>query len=213
MTSEKNKTTQSIVPISEVRDGIIVLKDGSLRAILMTSSINFALKSQEEQESIIFQFQQFLNSLNFSTQIYIQSRRLDIRPYLSTLEEREKEQVNDLMSIQIKEYIEFIRSFTDRVNIMTKSFYVVVPYNPTTLDSQKKKGLPAIGKKKEKTDKEKKSEEFDEYRTQLEQRISVVQQGIVRCGIRAIQLGTEEAIEVFYRIFNPGDVEKPIKVT
>lgn len=210
-----NKATQSLVPIKEVRDGVIVLKDGSLRVILMTSSINFALKSQDEQNSIIFQFQQFLNSLNFSVQIYIQSRRLDIRPYLATLESREKEQVNDLMRIQTKEYIEFIRTFTERTNIMTKSFYLVVPYTPSSLGVQQKKvGNPFSSKKDRKEKKEsQKAEDFDEYRTQLEQRVAVVQQGIIRAGIRAVQLGTEESIEVFYRIFNPGDVEKPIKAS
>lgn len=210
--AESKKATQTIVPIKEVRNGILVLKDGSMRALLMTSSVNFALKSAEEQDAIIFQFQQFLNSLNFSVQIFIQSRRLDIRPYIATLEIREKEQINDLMRIQVKEYIEFIKAFTDRTNIMTKTFYIVVPYTPATinLNSNKSKGFfkkqsaakVAAGKK----------EDFEEYSTQIEQRIAVVQQGITRAGVRAVQLGTEEAIEVFYRLFNPGDVEKPIPV-
>ena len=211
--ASSNKATQSLVPIKEVRDGIIVLKDGSLRALLMTSSINFALKSQDEQNAIIFQFQQFLNSLNFSVQIFVQSRRLDIRPYLATLESREKEQINDLMRIQTKEYIEFIRTFTDRSNIMTKSFYIAIPYTPPALTvQQKKSGNPF--KKKTKANEDKRAiEDFDEYRSQLEQRVAVVQQGIVRAGIRAVQLGTEESIEVFYRLFNPGDVEKPIRAS
>lgn len=200
--AESNKATQNIVPVKEVRNGILVLKDGSMRAILMTSSVNFALKSQGEQESIIFQFQQFLNSLNFSVQIFIQSRRLDIRPYIATLEAREKEQINDLMRIQTKEYIEFIKAFTERTNIMTKSFYIVVPYSPPTLSV--KKGI--------KTTQNQTKEDFEDYATQIEQRVAVVQQGIVRSGVRAVQLGTEEAIEVFYRLFNPGDVEKPIPV-
>jgi type IV secretory pathway VirB4 component len=201
--AEKNKATQSIVPIKEVRNGIVVLKDGSMRAILMTSSVNFALKSAEEQDAIIFQFQQFLNSLNFSIQIFVQSRRLDIRPYIATLEAREKEQINDLMRIQVKEYVEFIKAFTERTNIMTKTFYIVVPYTPPILNINK-------GRKNKKVSESK--EDFEEAATQLEQRIAVVQQGITRTGVRAVQLGTEEAIEVFYRLFNPGDVEKPIPV-
>ena len=208
-----DKATQSLVPIKEVRDGIIVLKDGSMRALLMTSSINFALKSQDEQNAIIFQFQQFLNSLNFTVQIFIQSRRLDIRPYLATLESREKEQINDLMRIQTKEYIEFIRTFTDRSNIMTKSFYIAIPYTPPALTVQQKKTRNPFKKRTKANEDKKAIEDFDEYRTQLEQRIAVVQQGIVRAGIRAVQLGTEESIEVFYRLFNPGDVEKPIRAS
>jgi type IV secretory pathway VirB4 component len=208
-----NKSTQSIIPIREVRDGVLVLKDGSMRTILMTSSINFALKSQGEQESVIFQFQQFLNSLNFTVQIFIQSRRLDIRPYLGTLEARQKEQMNELMRIQIKEYIEFIRTFTERSNIMTKSFYIVVPYTPPTLTQAQNKKGGIFGKKpKGKVAIEAAAKaDFEEYRTQLEQRVAVVQQGIIRTGVRAVQLGTEESIEVFYRLFNPGDVEKPIR--
>lgn len=203
------KTTQDFVPIREVRDGVLVLKDGSMRAILMTSSINFALKSEDEQGAIIFQFQQFLNSLNFSVQIFIQSRRLDIRPYIAMLESREKEQINDLMRIQIKEYIDFIQTFTERTNIMTKSFYIVVPYTPPTLDVKQKKVSNPFANK-EKVVKGMQTEDFEEARSQLEQRISVVRQGIVRSGIRAVQLGTEEVIEIFYRLFNPGDVEKPL---
>lgn len=209
--AEINKATQSIIPIKEVRNGILVLKDGSMRALLMTSSVNFALKSADEQDSIIFQFQQFLNSLNFSVQIFVQSRRLDIRPYIATLETREKEQINDLMRIQVKEYIEFIKAFTERTNIMTKTFYIVVPYTPPVLNLGTGKGT-GLFKKKDAKPRPGAKEDFEEYATQIEQRVAVVQQGITRAGVRAVQLGTEEAIEVFYRLFNPGDVEKPITV-
>jgi hypothetical protein len=136
----KNQT-QSFVPIQEVRDGIIILKDGSMRAILMTSSVNFALKSEEEQKSIIYQFQNFLNSLNFDMQIFVQSRNLDIRPYVSLLQDRLKVQTDDLMKIQIKEYILFVKSFTEQANIMTKRFFIVVPYTPVSVNLTKvKKG-------------------------------------------------------------------------
>src|SRR3989344_377981 len=107
------KSTQDFVPVREVRDGIIVLKDGSLRAILLASSLNFALKSEDEQTAFIVQFQNFLNSLDFSCQIFVQSRMLDIRPYIATLEEQFKKQMDDLMRIQIREYIGFVKSFTE----------------------------------------------------------------------------------------------------
>lgn len=203
------KTTQDSVPIQGVRDGIITLKDGSMRAIVMTSALNFALKSEEEQQSIIFQFQNFLNSLNFSIQIFIQSRRLDIRPYIALLENQEKEQTNDLLKIQTKEYIEFIKTFTSSTNIMTKSFFIVVPYTPPKIELSKgKKGFFSSKSNKEKVREGR--DEFEEYRTQLEQRVSVVSQGIIRSGIRGVQLGTEEVVEVYYKLFNPGDIEKPI---
>ena len=120
--AKQSKSTQEFVEVKEVRDGIIVLKDGSLRAALMTSSLNFALKSADEQTATLFQFQNFLNSLDFSIQIFVQSRKLDIRPYVALLEERYKAQVTDLMRIQIREYIEFIKNFTQSANIMSKVF-------------------------------------------------------------------------------------------
>lgn len=206
------KTTQDFVPIKEIRQGTIILKDESFRAIVMASSLNFALKSADEQQSIIMQFQNFLNSLDFSVQIFIQSRKLDIRPYIALLENRLKEQIGDLLKIQTREYIQFIKNFTENSNIMTKSFFIVVPYSPAALT----KGSVAdiLGKKKTSQENaEKKMEEFEEHRSQLEQRVGVVTQGLARCGIRTIELGTEEIVELFYKIFNPGDTEKPIPLS
>jgi len=189
-----SKATQQFVPIREIRDNIVILKDGALRAIVLASAVNFALKSADEQASIILQFQNFLNSLNFSMQICIQSRKLDIRPYIAILEKREREQTIDLMKIQTREYIEFIKSFTESTNIMTKTFFVVIPYTPTILGG--KKG----------TD----EEVFQENVSQLAQRVEVVEGGLTRCGIRIVELGTEELIELYYKAFNPGELEKPI---
>ncbi len=204
------KSTQEFVPIKEVRDGIAILKDDTMRAVILTSSLNFSLKSEDERRAIILQFQDFLNSLDFPVQISIQSRRLDIRPYIALLEERYKEQVNDLMKIQTKEYIEFIRKFTETTNIMTKSFFIVVPYDPALINI--KGGTPSFFKRtSSEEEKMRKEATFEENRTQLEQRVSVVEQGLSRCGIRVIRLGTEEVIELFYKIFNPGETEKPIK--
>lgn len=207
--NKNTKATQDFVQVKEVRDGVIVLKNGSLRAILMTSSLNFALKSSDEQMSTLFQFQNFLNSLDFSAQIFVQSRNLDIRPYIALLEERYKAQVTELMRIQIREYIEFIKNFTENANIMSKSFFVVVSYSPTIISKDGGIfGLIARGGKKANT--EDKSKSFEESRTQLEQRMSVVEQGLLRTGIRVARLGTEETIELLYKMFNPGELEKPI---
>ncbi|MEI6042125.1 MAG: hypothetical protein WCQ00_00975 [bacterium] len=209
-----SKPTQDFVPIKEVRDGIVILKDGSMRAILLASSINFALKSPEEQQSVLYQFQNFLNSINFSIQIFVQSRRLDITPYINLLEDRIKFQSSELMKVQTREYMDFVRNLTESVNIMTKSFFVVVPYSPTVLN--KKGGVfgGMFGGKK--TSKESENDEylqFEEFKSQLQQRVEVVEQGLVRCGVRIAQLGTEEIIEFFYKLFNPGTVEKPIDMS
>lgn len=210
--AENAKATQEFVPIKEIRDGVVILKDGSMRALVMASSVNFALKSLDEQQGTLFQFQNFVNSLNFSIEIFVQSRRLDIRPYLALLESRYKEQTSELLKIQTKEYIGFVKSFTETTNVMTKTFYVVVPYSPPVLFAKDSKIENMLkGKKETKEEKEKsETEYFEEARTQLEQRINVVEQGLIRCGIRVAQLGTEELIEVFYKLFNPGDVNKPI---
>jgi type IV secretory pathway VirB4 component len=175
----------------------------------MTHVLNFALKSADEQQSIIMQFQNFLNSLDFSVQIFIQSRKLDIRPYIALLEGRLKEQMSELLKIQTREYMGFIKYISENSNIMTKTFFIVVPYSPATLTAG---GVTDVfGKKKTATETaEKKVTDFEEHRSQLEQRVSVVTQGLVRCGIRTVELGTEEIVELFYKIFNPGDTEKPI---
>jgi len=203
------KSTQEFLPVSEVRDGIVVLKDGSLRAILLASSLNFALKSEDEQTAFIIQFQNFLNSLDFSCQIFVQSRMLDIRPYVATLEAAYKQQLDDLMRIQIREYIEFIKSFTEAANIMTKNFFVVVPYSPA-INVAKRGPMAIFSRKKENA--EEANRTFEEQVTQLEQRIAIVQQGLVRTGVRTVQLGTEEAIELLYKMFNPGEDGKPMPV-
>ena len=202
-----SKATQDFVPIKEIRDGVVMLKDGSMRAVVMASSINFALKSADEQQGVIMQFQNFLNGLDFSIQISIQSRQLDIRPYISTLEGRYKNETGDLMKIQIREYIQFIKNFVDQTSIMTKTFFVVIPFSPGSV-SASSNPLNILGGKSSGSSSRK--DNFDENRTQLEQRIGTVSQGLSRCGIRTIQLGTEEIVELFYKIFNPGDMEKPI---
>jgi hypothetical protein len=212
MASVSSKATQEFVPIQEVRDGIVMLKNGQMRGVVLASSLNFSLKSEDERNAIISQFQDFLNSLDFSIQISIESRRLDIRPYIALLEERYKEQVNDLMKIQTREYIEFIRKFTETTSIMTKSFFVIVPYDPAYINIKGGMASNLFRKRSTAEELEEKKASFEENRTQLEQRVSVVEQGLSRCGIRVIRLGTEEVIELFYKIFNPGDTEKPIKM-
>lgn len=210
----KAQATQEFVPIKEVRDGVVILKDGSLRALLMASSINLALKSGDEQQAIIGQFQNFLNSLEFPVQFFIQSRDLDIRPYVALLEERYAAELDDLMKIQIREYILFIKDFTERANIMAKNFFIVVPYDPALI--ARGGGVAAItnllptGKNTSTTLTD---EQFEQYRTQLEQRIGVIEQGLVRTGVRVVKLGTEEVIELFYKLFNPGELEKPLQIT
>lgn len=186
----------------------MILPSGELRGILIASSVNLSLKSQDEQQAILLQFQNYLNSLDFETQIVVQSRRLDIRPYINLLENRSKSVIGDLLKTQIREYIDFIKTFTESTNIMTKSFFVVVPYTPPLT----KTGSPfeLIKNQSRGAGAPENIAIFEENRSQLEQRISTVEQGLTRLGVRTARLGTEEIIELFYKLFNPGETEKPI---
>ncbi len=213
MATVESRAAQEFVPIKEVRDGVMILKDGSLRAIIMTSSLNFSLKSSDERTGIVMQFQDFLNSLDFGIQISINSRRLDIRPYLALLEDRYKVQSNDLMKIQTREYIDFVRKFTEDTNIMAKNFFVVVPYDPALVNIKGGITGKLFQRKSAQEMQAETTSIFEENRTQLEQRVTVVEQGLARCGIRSIRLGSEEIIELFYKMFNPGDNEKPIQAS
>ncbi len=213
----KSKAAQDFVPIKEIRDGVVILKDGTLRVLLMASSINLALKSEDEQVAVLSQFQSFLNSLEFSTQIFIQSRRLDVRPYLKILEERLHEELNELLKIQIHEYMGFIEKITQSSNIMNKLFIVVVPYAPpkSVTNTEQTSGVFSLfGKKEVKSTAPSQSavEAFEEARSQLEQRVGIIKQGLARTGVRVVPLGTEELTELYYRLFNPGEAEKSVGV-
>jgi hypothetical protein len=207
--AENANPTQKVVPLKEVRDGVAVLDDGSLRAILMASSINFALKSQEEQEATVAQFQNFINSLDFSVQFSIQSRNLDIDPYIEKLRNQYKREENQLLQTQISQYIEFITTFTDDADIMRKAFFVVVPYNRSVV-SQDGGILDSLSGLFGTDESDDSNTSFEEARSQLNQRIGICEQGLVRTGVRVTQLETEETIELFYRLFNPGNLKKNI---
>lgn len=205
-----NKPTQDFVPVEEVRNGVVILKNGGYRGIMMCSSLNFALKSEDEQRAIIGGFQNFLNTLDFSVQIVVHSRKTDIRPYLNLLQERMDRQTSELMRIQLREYIAFIRNFIEGADIMTKTFYIVVPY--TTTSVAQATGLPFVGRSSQGRESGGGSS-FEETRIQLEQRMSLVAGGLAQSGLRAIPLGTEEIIELLYRSFNLGDMDSPIPYT
>jgi type IV secretory pathway VirB4 component len=199
----KSTSTQKFVPVRDVKENVLELKDGKLCIILLASSINFALKSQDEQKAILQQFQSFLNTLDFSFQVYIQSRRLNIEPYLAQLADQEENQYNDLMRIQLREYIDFVRKFTKEVDVMTKNFFVVVSYTPAQIDA--KAGLMNLLSRKSGASSEK-EETFEEHRSQLEQRVNIVEQGLNRLGVKTVPLQDDDLVELYYHIFNPQDI-------
>lgn len=193
-------TTQQFVPVREVRDGIVILESGKMAVVLLASSINLALKSADEQQAVLGQFQAFLNTLDFSLQVYVQSRELDVKPYLEKLRGLEAQQGNELMQVQLREYVEFIRAFTAEVDIMKKQFFVVVSYTPAPVNIRAGiKGL-VPGKKAAAPIEE---HRFEEQRGQLEQRVAIVEQGLARVGVRTLPLGDNELVELYYQLFNP----------
>ncbi len=202
----KAKSSQEFVAVKEIRDGVAILENGQMRMVLMASSLNFSLKSAEEQEAIITQYQDFLNSLDFSLQFFIESRRLNIEPYLESLREAEKKQVNELLKIQSREYIEFVKNFVSLTQTVSKTFYIVVPFSPSVFTGPKGIFGKFFGGKTQKSSS--KENNFEEYKSQLVQRSDSVIQGLARTGVRAVLLNTEELIELFYNLYNPGELAK-----
>lgn len=192
-------STQKYVDIEEIKDGVVILKDGTLRAVAMVSAINFDLKSTEEQDAIIMQYQNFLNSLDFSVQILISSRRINLEPYLEYLDKQEKQISNELLGFQISEYKKFIKSLIEISNVMTKFFYVVVPFH--TVENLKKgffENLFSAGKGPSR-----KEEMFDLHKNQLIQRLDQISAGLSGIGLKVEPLKTEDLIELFYNSYNP----------
>ena len=177
--------------------------------ILLASSINFALKSYDEQRAVLQQFQNFLNTIDFTLQIYMQSRRLNIKPYIQLLGGLEAQQDNDLMRIQLREYMTFIESFTSEVDVMSKNFFVAISYMPGSENIAKGIGGLLTGK----SSKVLPDREFEIDRTQLEQRASLVADGLARVGVKTIALRKDELVELFYHIYNPGDPTGSAPVT
>lgn len=198
-----NAATQQFVPVRDIKENVVIKKDGEMVMVILASSINFALKSYDEQRAILLQFQNFLNTLDFSLQIYVQSRKLNIEPYLGILGGLEGNQDNDLMRIQLREYIEFIRTFTNDVDVMSKSFFIVVPYSPLKLNMTNSVGkfFGSSGSSAGQTS----EQEFEEHRLQLEQRVAMVVQGLAGVGVRTMTLQKDELVELFYHLYNPGD--------
>lgn len=200
----KGVATQEFVPIDRVRDGIVVLKTGELRAILLTSSLNLALKSEDEQQAVLSQFQNLLNSLDFPVEFFIQSRKLNIKPYMELLQERSVLVKEDLLKIQIHEYMGFITKFTEESNIMTKHFFITIPYLNQNQQQAGASSLLSFGNAPTNPS----QDNFERSRIQLEQRVATVVQGLSRFGLRAQRLGTEEVIELFYKLFNPSEADR-----
>lgn len=198
-----NASTQQFLEIDQIREGVLLLKNKSLRGVIMVSSLNFALKSEDEQEAIIYQFQNFLNSLDFSLEIVIQSRLVNITGYLEKLKELEKNQENELLKIQTGEYRNFIKNLVAGGQILSKTFYVVIPFTLIEIPGlQQQKGM--FKKTKEQTQTE---DQFQRAKGQLWQRMEFVTMGLKRCGLQCVPLNTAELIELFWSLHHPEEAE------
>jgi len=201
---DSNTSTQDFVSIRDIKDNVVIQENGQMRMVVLASSINFALKSVDEQHGILLQFQSFLNTLDFDLQIYIQSRRLDIEPYLELLRGLDGKQDNNLMRIQLREYIEFIRTFTKDIDVMSKNFFVVIPYSPSKVDFSR--GITDMFSPKPKSKGTPNENNFEEHRIQLEQRVGLVTAGLARVGVRSITLQKDDLVELYYHLYNPADL-------
>ncbi|MBI3671492.1 hypothetical protein HY249_01720 [Candidatus Azambacteria bacterium] len=200
------QATQQLVDIESIRDGVVILKSGALRAILMCSSVNLALKSQDEQDALIYQYQNFINGLDFSMEFVVHSRKLDITDYIAEVKTHLEGQKNELLRIQTEEYMEFIQSFVGMQNIMAKSFYAIVPFSLT--EDTKKGFIEKIFSPKTESFVKMSGEEFTKYKNQLWQRVENVIAGLRTVGVRSEPLNDAELKELFFSIYNPGETGK-----
>jgi hypothetical protein len=200
--------TQQFLEVQDIREGVLLLKNNGIRGVLMVSSINFALKSEEEQTAIVYAFQSFLNSLDFFCQIIIQSRNINITPYLDSLKDLEERQTNSLLKEQTSSYREFIKNMVVGDVVMTKNFYVVVPYNlMEILGAKGLKNQFNIFSKNNGQNQPIKDDDFQRCKTQLWQRMEYLAMGLRRCGLEAMPLTTPELIELFWSIHHPDQAE------
>lgn len=198
--------TQKFVEIQEVKDGIIYLKDGGIRKILIVGGINFDLKSEVEQSIILGGFQNFLNTLDYPTQFFVHSRKVNVESYLDKMRERKDQEDNELLKIQIDEYINFIKTLVEQNAIISKAFFVVIPYEGTI-------EVPALGILSsffggKKTQEVEAQAALRSKLQQLEHRVSEVKEGLEQIGLRTTELNDEELTELFYNLYNPQLIEK-----
>ena len=209
--SKPGPSTKQYLDIAEIREDVVIMKDGTVRAVLLASSINFALKSEEEQNAIISGYVQFLNGLDFPLQVIIQSRRLNIEKYLDKLKDQEKKQANELLKMQIADYRQFVGELISLGDIMSKKFYVVIGYPDANVDIRRAlkastgffTGLADLfgGTKtphiviNEST--------LQNAKTELTNRIQACMQGLLQCGVQSVPLDTQELIELYYDAYNP----------
>ena len=199
-------STVSHLPIKEIMDDVVVMKDGTLRAVLLCSSINFILKGEEEQKAIVQAYVQFLNALDFSLQIVVQSRKLNIDGYLNKLDEMSRQQSNELLRVQTADYLSYIKELISMGDIMTKRFYVVIPYSP---GADKRRGFfeRLVSIFSAATSVQLSRTQFTKYLEATEQRVNYIISGLNSLGLKSVRLDTQGLVELYYTSYNPDLME------
>lgn len=202
-------STQNVLQIAEIRDGIVIMNDGSFRSVVMVKSINFDLMSGSEQESVEFSYQGFLNSLYFPIQIFIRSQKVDLQPYINKLDKIRSEHDNMLLALLMEDYIGYIDQLGQQTNIMDKKFYVVIPYFPhveiqkaITQSKNFVTGVFDLFSKKEQHVVIN-EDDLEKAKTELRNRVQAVLSGLLQSGIQGLPLDTQELIELYYDTYNP----------
>ncbi len=199
-------STQAYLDIAAIKDGVVILRNGGLRAILEVTSVNFALKSPQEQDDIVFRYQGFLNALHYPLQIVMQSRRLDLAGYLGKLRVRAEGETNESIRTQTASYIAFMEKLLSVVNIMSKRFYVIVPYDPPTLLSRSL--LDTFLHPVKQVTVTMTEQEFSSFRRELDERVGIIASGLGSIGLSSGRLDTQQLIELYYATFNPEEAVK-----
>ncbi len=207
--------SQDLVGVEEIKSSTIIMKDGSLRQVLLVGGLNFQLKSEEEQNSISAAYQNFLNSIDFGIQVIVHSRKVNIDRYIKNLDDRVKEESSPLLQNQISEYREFIKQFVQDHDIMSKSFFVVVPFYPSGAKAAAggvTSSIPFLSKKpseeQKKLNEADKEEEFKKNLEQIGQRTDQVIQGLSSVGLEVLVANDEQIVELLYNFYNPESTEK-----
>ncbi len=203
-------STQNTLQMAEVRDGIVIMNDGSFRSVIMLKSINFDLMSPEEREAVEYGYQAFLNSLYFPIQIFVRSQKVDLRGYIEKLDKIRSEHDNMLLAVMMDDYIGFVEALSQQTNIMDKKFYIVIPYFPV-VDVQKAlttskdffSGLTGLFKKEEQAHVTINEADLETAKTELRNRVQSVLSGLLQCGVQGLPLDTQELIELYYDTYNP----------
>lgn len=208
-TRSNPNSTQNTLQIAEVRDGIVIMTDGSFRSVIMVKSINFDLMSPQEREAVEYSYQGFLNSLYFPVQIFVRSQKVDLTPYIEKLDKIRAEHDNMLLAMLMEDYIGYIDALAQQTNIMDKKFYVVVPYFPEsdlkkTLE-QSKNFLSSLKNimSKDETRVTINEADLSKAKDELRNRVQAVLGGLLQCGIQGLPLDTQELIELYYDTYNP----------